>query len=113
MLSTEQAESKIEDRGSIVLQSLVRCLFALYSLPVAASYLLFFWSVVCCRLICQRIAPCAMLFAIAGLGTRFFNTLFLFSQSSLTCSEPLGYALEDSTPPSEENESGRKNGGSW
>ncbi len=111
MLSTEQAESKIEDRGSIVLQSLVRCLFALYSLPVAASYLLVF--VVRCLLSSYLSTLCAMLFAIAGLGTRFFNTLFLFSQSSLTCSEPLGYALEDSTPPSEENESGRKNGGSW
>ncbi len=52
-----------------------------------------------------RLAPGTFL---TGLGTEFFNTLFLFDHYSLTCSEPLGYALEDSTPPSEENESGRK-----
>ncbi len=46
-------------------------------------------------------------------GNRVFNALFPFDHYSLTCSEPLGYALEDSTPPSEENDSGRKNGGSW
>ncbi len=68
MLSTEQSESNIEDRGSIVLQSLVCCLFALCSLPVAASHLLVF--VVRCLF-----ALCAMLFAITGLGTGFFDTL--------------------------------------
>ena len=50
---------------------------------------------------------------LTGLGTGFFNALFLFDHYSLTCSEALGYALEYSTLPSEENESGRKNGGSW
>ena len=52
-----------------------------------------------------RLAPGTFL---AGLGNGFLNARFLFDHYFLTCSEPLGYALEDSNRPSEEKESGRK-----